>query len=112
MTGNDTDSTDNAIQPETQANPPASARRSIRQAAMAQVRAHGRLARVIGLVAVAAIVGAAYVVGGPPTAGAQRTSALLDMQANGGFVGAPAATGAFVQEQGKNVLLAGSSGTG
>jgi hypothetical protein len=106
VTGNDTDSTDNAIQPETGANPPASARRSIRRAAMAQVRAHGRLARVIGLVAVAAIVGAAYVVGGPPTAGAQRTSALLDTQANPGFAGAPATSAALVQEQGKSVPAA------
>ena len=111
MTGNDSDSTDNDTQPETPANRPASARRSIRRAAMAQVRAHGRMARVIGLVAVAAVVGAAYVVGGPPTtAGAQRTSVLLGARAANGVVAMPAATAAGVPEFGKMVPAAAPTG--
>jgi hypothetical protein len=68
VTGNDSDATDNTPQPETEGTPPADAHRSIRQATVAELRAHGRIARVLALVAVAAVIGAAYVAGGSPSA--------------------------------------------
>ena len=117
VTGNDSDPTDNTTQPETPANPPASARRSLRRAAMEQVRAHGRIARVLALIAVAAVVGTAYIVGSPPTADVQRNSALFGVQSADGVVAMPAATAAGVPEPGKMVpaaaptsALDGSSG--
>lgn len=108
MTGNASDSTDNTTKPETGATPPPTVRHSIRHAAFSWLRAHNRMAGAIALVAVAAAIGAAYVVGGSPTdahlasSANTRSTALLAGNVSDGAVAMPAATAAGVQEQTKN----------
>jgi hypothetical protein len=65
MTTNDTDQLDDATQPEA-ATAPRPATRSAGKALAAGLKGHRKIARGFGLLAVAAIIGAAYVVGGPP----------------------------------------------
>lgn len=60
----------------------AGARRSLRRGAVAWIGRHGRTARVAALIAVAAVIGAAYAVGGPPTGGGQAAAALGGISAD------------------------------
>jgi Domain of unknown function (DUF4349) len=65
MTTNDTDELDDTS-PAPTAGGPTSARRAAGRMLIASIRGHRRIARGAGILAVAAIIGAAYVVGGPP----------------------------------------------
>jgi hypothetical protein len=73
MTSNDTDQPDVTPQA-TQAQPPAD---TLGRFLLRSIRGHGRIMRTFAVLAVAAIVGAAYVVGGPPD-GAHAVSAPAD----------------------------------
>ena len=114
MTGNDTDTTEARTEPQIEADPSAAPRRSLTRAAVAGLRGHGRLARALALMAVAAVVGVAYLVGGPPTSGAQAAS---DMRAPSwaaaqGPVAAASAAGASVDKAAAaGVPVAPESGT-
>jgi hypothetical protein len=66
-------SPDANTEPKGGANTPAAARRSLRRAALAGIRGHRRIARSLALIAVAAVIGAAYAAGGPPSTQAHDT---------------------------------------
>jgi Domain of unknown function (DUF4349) len=76
MTSNDTDQFDAMSKSQTSAARPNSTTRSIGSAVVGAVRSHTRVVRTLAILAVAGVVGAAYVVGGPPDAHA--TSAPAD----------------------------------
>jgi hypothetical protein len=80
LTDSDTDAFDANPEPEVAAAPPAGPRRSFGRALAARLRNRGRIARVLALVATVAVIGGAYVVGGPPTATAQADT-LADQPA-------------------------------
>lgn len=65
MATNDTDQFDSAA-PVVVVDPPTTAPGSLRQVLVVALRSHRKIARTAGLLVVAAIIGAAYVVGGPP----------------------------------------------
>ena len=65
MTTDDSDQLDDTAQPEADITPHPATRSAGRSLA-AGLRNHRKIARGVGLLAVAAIIGAAYVVGGPP----------------------------------------------
>jgi hypothetical protein len=73
MTTNDTDQLDDTTQPEV-AGGPRPARGSLGRAYVAALVSHRRIARGAGLLAVVAIIAAAYVAGGPPAGDAHGTT--------------------------------------
>jgi hypothetical protein len=87
VTSNDIGQPD--ITPEFQltADPPRDAGRSIGRGAASLLRDHSRIARGVALLAAAVVVGAAYVVGGPPIGWATALSAPVPSGA--GFAAAP-----------------------
>ena len=108
MTGNDTntengfdaldaDPTDTDAVPEFSGDRPTSTPRSMVRIVAASLSGHARVAGVIALVAVAAVAGGAYMVGGPPEAHAQLLAYTSDIAAE--RVGAPAASAADVNLQ-------------
>jgi Domain of unknown function (DUF4349) len=71
VTTNDTDSNDANPEKEVVAAPPARSRRPSGRALLAHLGNRGRIVRVLALVATVAVLGGAYIVGGPPNAGAE-----------------------------------------
>jgi hypothetical protein len=74
VTSNDFGDIDAATEPEASADSTPGHRPSRGRAGAAWFRRHGRIARGLVVIAVAAIVGTAYVVGGPPIAFGQTAS--------------------------------------
>ena len=97
MAADDINATDTSTETQGGANIPAPARRSLRRAALAQIHGHRRIARGLALIAVAAVIGAAYVAGGPPATDAHNnlnaaSSAAPEFAADrAGAAAAPAA---------------------
>lgn len=124
MDDNDIEATDASLEPEGPTDPPAGAHRSLRRAVLARPGGRGRIAAVLALIAIAALIGGAYVAGGPPTSGPQADlrAALTDKQAaaataapaaldvggngSGAFAGVPSASGAPAAIDGQSQLLA------
>lgn len=73
MAADEINSPDANTEPKGGANTPAVAGPSPVRAALAGISSHRRIARSLALVAVAAVIGAAYVVGGPPSTEAHDT---------------------------------------
>jgi hypothetical protein len=73
VAANKTSSPDASTEPKGGATAPAAAARSPMRAALAGISGPHRIARSLALVAVAAVIGAAYVVGGPPSTEAHDT---------------------------------------
>jgi Domain of unknown function (DUF4349) len=81
VTSNDIGQPDTTPEFQFTANPPRDAGRSIGRGAASFLRGHGRIARGVALLIAAVVVGAAYVVGGPPLGGATALSAPLPSSA-------------------------------
>jgi hypothetical protein len=116
VTTNDTDQVDAGAEQDVSSNPPPGGRSSFRRVMLARLSGHGRIVTAVALVAVAAVIGGAYLVGGPPSAGAHTDSlrAALSVQGQSAYAGAPVSGNGLSQNPaGLNSTDAGSlSGKG
>jgi hypothetical protein len=92
VAADDIKATDTNTETQGGANTLTPARSSLRRAALAQIRGHRRIARGLALIAVAAVIGAAYVAGGPPATDAHAASAAAFAAGRAAGAMAPAAT--------------------
>lgn len=125
MTDNDIDEADANLKPEHPDDPPAGVHRSIGRAVPARLGGRSRIVGILALAATAALIGGAYVVGGPPTSGtladASRASLAdkqlaaatagpaglsVDGHGSGTFAGVPSASSGPAPAGGQSQLIA------
>jgi hypothetical protein len=74
VASSDTNDIDANVDRRVDADPPADTGRSLRRVAAALARGHSRIAKALALIAAAAVIGVAYIAGGPPIIDGHTTS--------------------------------------